>query len=81
MITVMTGLPQGVLGFEATGRLTAEDYTGVLEPALAAAGADGGRIRVLLEFGGEFDGMSLARPGRTCGWASASGAPGSASPW
>ena len=57
MITVMTGLPEGVLGFEAMGRLTAEDYTGVLEPALAAAGADGGSIRVLVEFGGEFEGM------------------------
>lgn len=57
MITVMTGLPEGVLGFEASGKLTAEDYTGVLEPALAAASADGGKIRVLLDFGGEFEGM------------------------
>lgn len=57
MITVMTGLPEGVLGFEANGKLTAADYTGVLEPALAAASAEGGKIRVLLNFGGEFEGM------------------------
>ena len=57
MITTLTGMPDGVLGFEASGKLTAEDYTRVLEPALAAAGADGRRIRVLVEFGAEFDGM------------------------
>ena len=57
MITVLTGLPTGVVGFQASGKLTAEDYTRVLEPALAAAGADGGKIRVLLDFGGEFEGM------------------------
>ncbi len=57
MITVLTGMPDGVLGFEASGKLTAEDYTTVLEPALAAAGADGHKIRVLLDFGGDFHGM------------------------
>lgn len=57
MISVLTGLPEGVLGFEVSGRLTAEDYTGVLEPALAAARTDGRKIRVLLDFGGEFEGM------------------------
>lgn len=57
MITVLTGLPDGVLGFEASGRLTADDYTTVLAPALAAATAQGGRIRVLLDFTGEFDGI------------------------
>ena len=57
MITALTGMPDGVLGFEASGKLTTDDYTGVLEPALAAAGADGGRIRVMLDFGGEFHGL------------------------
>jgi len=57
MITVLTGMPEGVLGFEASGRLTADDYTQVLEPAIVAASGDGRRIRVLLDFAGEFDGM------------------------
>ena len=60
MITVMTGLPEGVLGFAASGKLTAEDYTEVLEPAIAAASDDGRKIRVLLDFGGEFEGMETA---------------------
>jgi len=57
MITVLAGLPDGVLGFEASGKLTADDYTQVLAPALEAATADGHAIRVLLDFTGEFDGM------------------------
>ena len=57
MITVLTGLPDGVLGFEASGKLTAADYTEVLAPALRDATADGRKIRVLLDFTGEFDGM------------------------
>ena len=57
MIRVVDGLPEGVLGFRASGKLTAHDYTDVLAPALEAASAGGGRIRVLLDFTGEFDGM------------------------
>lgn len=60
MITVMDGLPEGVLGFSASGTLTADDYTEVLAPALAAATAGGGRIRILLDFAGEFDGIAGA---------------------
>ena len=57
MIRVVDGLPEGVLGFRASGKLTAQDYTDVLAPALAAASAGDGSIRVLLDFTGEFDGM------------------------
>ena len=57
MIRVMDDMPDGVLGFEATGKLTADDYTQVLAPALAAAAAGGAKIRVVLDFTGEFDGM------------------------
>ncbi len=57
MIRALDDLPEGVLGFQATGRLTAEDYTQVLAPALETAKADSGRIRVLLDFTGEFDGL------------------------
>ncbi len=57
MIRILDDMPEGVLGFEGSGKLTAEDYTDVLVPALEAAGADQGTIRVLLQFSGEFDGL------------------------
>jgi len=65
MITVPSGMPEGVLGFEASGKLTADDDSQVLEPALAAASGDGHKIRVLLDVAGEFGGMEPAPPGRT----------------
>jgi hypothetical protein len=57
MIRIIERMPEGVLGFEATGKLTANDYTQVLAPALHAASAGPGKIRILLDFIGEFDGM------------------------
>ena len=59
MIRVLDDMPAGVLGFEANGKLTKQDYVDVLEPALDAATADGGKIRILLDFSGSFDGMEL----------------------
>jgi hypothetical protein len=57
MITVLDDMPAGVLGFEATGKLTAGDYTDVLAPALEAAAA-AGAIRVVLVFPADFDGLA-----------------------
>ena len=57
MIRILEGMPDGVLGFEASGKLTADDYTSVLGPALEAATAGGAKIRVLLDFSGAFEGM------------------------
>jgi hypothetical protein len=57
MIRVLDGMPEGVLGFEASGKLTAEDYTDVLAPALQAAAMGPDKIRILLDFSGEFDGL------------------------
>jgi hypothetical protein len=57
VIRVLDGMPEGVLGFEASGKLTADDYTQVLAPALEAASAGPGKIRILVDFSGEFDGM------------------------
>jgi hypothetical protein len=34
MIEIMTGFPDGVPGFDATGKVTAEDYETVLVPAV-----------------------------------------------
>jgi hypothetical protein len=56
MIRILDGLPANVLGFEANGKLTADDYTQVLAPAIEDA-ARVGKIRILLDFSGDFDGM------------------------
>jgi hypothetical protein len=44
MIKELNGLPTGVVGFEATGKLRAEDYRDVVLPALERAAA-GGEVR------------------------------------
>jgi len=59
MIRILSGMPEGVLGIKASGKLTAKDYTEVLAPALAAEAAGPGKIRILLDFSGEFDGIEV----------------------
>jgi SpoIIAA-like len=59
MIRIVDGSPAGVLVVEASGRLTPADYAEVLEPALDAAAKDGGRIRVVVVFPGDFDGLEV----------------------
>ena len=56
MITELTDLPSGVIGFEASGTLHAEDYRDVLLPAIARAANDDG-LRVVLVVS-SFDGVS-----------------------
>jgi hypothetical protein len=54
VIKELTDMPAGVIGFEATGKLQAEDYRDVVLPALERAAATG-EIRFLMvmpEFGG-----------------------------
>jgi hypothetical protein len=54
MIKELTDMPEGVIGFEASGKLQAEDYRDVLLPALERA-AKHGEVRfviVLRDFGG-----------------------------
>ena len=54
MITELTDLPSGVIGFEAGGKLRAEDYRDVLLPAVnrAAAGGDVRCVIVIQDFDG-----------------------------
>ena len=47
MITELTDLPDGVIGFEAAGELHAEEYRDVLLPAIERA-ASAGDIRIVL---------------------------------
>jgi len=53
-------MPQLVVGVMASSRLTAEDYTQVLGPAIAAATADGGKLRLSFIFEGLFEGAETA---------------------
>ena len=56
MITELTDLPDGVIGFEASGMLRAEDYRDVLLPAVERAGASGD-LRVVIVIP-KFDGLT-----------------------
>lgn len=56
MITTLSDLPTGVIGFEVTGKIRAEDYRDVILPALERAAADG-EVRFLVVIP-EFEGMS-----------------------
>jgi SpoIIAA-like len=55
----ITGLPDGVVGFEASGRIEASDYTDVLMPAIGQLIEQGRDIRIVLVFE-QFHGMSPA---------------------
>ena len=57
MFEPITGLPDGVFGFEAVGKIGAADYEDVLMPAIAR-GAAGGSVRLLLVLGDRFTGYS-----------------------
>jgi hypothetical protein len=57
MIQVLTGLPDGVIGFEGHGELHADDYRTVLLPAIEQHVAAGHDLRVVLVFE-RWDGLS-----------------------
>jgi SpoIIAA-like len=56
MIKELSDMPAGVIGFEASGKLGAEDYRGVVLPALERAAA-AGEVRFVIVMR-DFDGMS-----------------------
>jgi hypothetical protein len=56
MIQAMTDLPAGVVGFETSGKIEAEDYRDVIIPALEHA-ASKGDVRFVVVIP-EFQGMS-----------------------
>ena len=57
MVERMDDVPAGVIGLRASGKLTKEDYTGVLEPALKEA-MDSGEARVVFVLT-DFEGLEL----------------------
>lgn len=56
MIKMLGDMPAGVIGFEASGKLQAEDYRDVVLPALERA-AEAGDIRFLIVIP-DFEGIS-----------------------
>jgi SpoIIAA-like len=56
VITELEGLPPGVIGFEASGKIAAEDYRDVVLPALEQA-ARTGDVRFVIVMR-EFDGIT-----------------------
>lgn len=62
MIKELGGMPEGVVGFEASGMVHADDYRDVVLPALERAG-EKGDIRFLLVIP-EFKGMTGAAVGQ-----------------
>jgi hypothetical protein len=58
MMEKLTGVPEGVLAFKAIGKVQAEDYEKVLVPAIEAAVAQHGKIRLVYELGPEYEGYS-----------------------
>lgn len=60
MLQVISGLPRGVVGIEARGRVTADDYERTLLPAIDAArdAAPDGKVRLLYVLGEDFGGYS-----------------------
>ena len=56
MIKELSGMPAGVIGFEASGKMRAEDYRDVVLPALEHAAA-AGEVRFVIVIH-DFDGMS-----------------------
>jgi hypothetical protein len=57
MIRPLADMPEGVIGFEADGKIRAEDYTQVLIPAVEQKVDAGEDIRMVLVFD-SFEGLS-----------------------
>ena len=60
MIEFLEGFPDNVVAFEAVGEVTAHDYKAVLDPAIKAAIAQHGSVRVMYVLGNRFTGYSGA---------------------
>jgi hypothetical protein len=58
MIERIDGMPAGTVGLRASGKLSKDDYTSVLEPALRE-GVEAGELRLLFVLT-DFDGLEAA---------------------
>ena len=57
MIEMLAGFPENVLAVACHGRVTREDYDGVLIPAVDAALASHARLRLYYEIARDFEGI------------------------
>ena len=55
MIKLLRGMPAGVLGLQAVDDVEEEDYRNVVVPAVEAAIAEHGKVRLVYVLGPEFD--------------------------
>ncbi len=55
MIRLLDGMPPGVLGLEAIDDVEREDYQNVVVPAINAAIAEHGKVRLVYVLGPQFD--------------------------
>ncbi len=59
MIRILEGLPENVLGVEAIGEVTDDDYESVLAPAVRALAEATGKIRFVYVLGEQFEGWTM----------------------
>jgi hypothetical protein len=59
MLQLIEGMPAGVVGVTASGRVTADDYHTVLDPAVEAAIREAGALRILYVLGADFESYSV----------------------
>jgi hypothetical protein len=57
MVEKIPDLPENVLGFTATGKVTANDYQSVMIPAVEAMFSRQGKVRFLYHLGEDFSGF------------------------
>ena len=55
MIRTLSGMPAGVVGLEAIDDVEKEDYENVIVPAIDAAIAEHGKVRLVYVLGPQFD--------------------------
>jgi SpoIIAA-like len=58
MVERIPDMPQGTIGFRASGELTREDYDAILLPPLREAVESGEPVRLLFELGPDFEKFS-----------------------
>ncbi len=62
MLTPITEMPAGAIGFAASGRVTGADRRTILEPTITLALARGDKVKLLYVAGPEFSGYERNLP-------------------
>ena len=59
MFQPLDGFDSDVVALRAVGKVSAQDYSSVLAPAIAKARSAGNKVRMVLELGPDFDGYEI----------------------